>query len=141
MESARKQTCLRWLSFGLYSALVALLSLGPDSSMRTPRIPHADKLAHFGMYILMAVLLRRAMNRGIRARRAIMAVTLICGGYGLLMEYGQLMLTMAGRTCEWQDAIANTAGAVVGAFLFGRRRHARLTARGNAGCITKLETS
>jgi VanZ family protein len=140
MEPARKQTCLRWLSFGLYSALVALLSLGPDSSMRTPRIPHADKLAHFGMYFLQAALLHRAMNRDIRTHRAIVAVILICGGYGLIMEYGQLVLTTAGRSCEWQDAIANIAGAVVGAFLIDWHR-ARLMAKGNTGCITNLERS
>ena len=123
MGSSRKQTQLRWFAVIAYSALVALVSLGPDSGAPVIRIPHADKIAHFGMYFLQALLLRRAMSGagGVAPRRAFVATALECSGYGLLLEFGQLVST-AGRSFEWLDAAANTAGAITGSFVFDWQR-------------------
>ncbi len=139
MESVRKETRLRWLSVAIYSAIVALVSLGPDLGVPSIRIPHIDKVAHFGMYFVQAILVRRAMYGTIRPRRAFIATSLECSGYGLLMEFGQLTAT-TGRSFDWLDAAANVVGAVAGSFVFDWQR-AFLMPRGESGHITNMETS
>lgn len=107
--------------------------------MPTVRIPHADKLAHFGMYFLQAVLLRRATYGAVRSRHAFVATTLMCSGYGMGMEFGQLMLT-TGRAFEWLDAASNIAGAVAGSFAFDWQR-SFLMPRNETGHLEDMETS
>ncbi|MBT3193506.1 MAG: VanZ family protein [Verrucomicrobia bacterium] len=117
------QTALRWLLFTAYAGVVAVLSLGPTSDMPKLNVPHADKLAHFGMYALLMLLLQYAME-GEAERRAgrAMAALAICVGYGALMEYGQLTQHFAERMFSWADMVANALGAASAAAILEYRR-------------------
>ncbi len=127
VQETTKQVRLRWASFGAYSTLIAIVSLSPDSDMPDLRFLHADKVAHFGMYFVHLLLLARAM--GLRTKPLSMAgvACITSVSYGLLMEYGQLLLSSSGRSFSWGDAVANAAGALVGIGLLIKRRHLPLS--------------
>jgi VanZ family protein len=104
---------LRWLSLATYTILIAVLSLGPGSGMPPCNIPHADKVAHFGLYALLMLVMQWALEqppqRSVRHAAATFAV---CVAYGGLMEYAQLALrATTGRMFSWADIAANVAGA------------------------------
>lgn len=79
-------------------------------------LPHADKLAHFGMYfVLQILLLWQFENRSTPKiqRRIFFAVCI----YGIVIELTQ-QLFLADRFFEIFDIIANITGALVGKLFF-----------------------
>lgn len=79
-------------------------------------IPHLDKLAHFGMYFIWAVLLvweSRKQYPNWTNRFQIMGVVFLVFCYGSVIELLQ-STEWIGRSFEINDIIANITGAAAG---------------------------
>ncbi|MHC4202513.1 MAG: VanZ family protein [Planctomycetota bacterium] len=98
---------LRWAIVILWAALVVGLSVLPGGSIEGPKVPFADKVAHFVMYCIMAALVHRAAG-GDTLRRAVL-VAVACGALGGMLEIVQEFVP--GRGASIGDALANLLGA------------------------------
>jgi VanZ family protein len=95
---------------------MALIYVG--SSMPSPPVPPSlsDKVLHLGGYALLAALFARALVGGLPARLPLTNAALAVGlavAYGAALEVRQAFLVT--RSAEFADALANAAGAGVGA--------------------------
>lgn len=85
---------------------------GPPSS-----IPHMDKIGHFGLFAVWAMLLTApAMWRGQPLRHLMPAVLCACLLWAAGSEVGQALFTTT-RSAEVLDAVADMAGALTGVML------------------------
>ncbi len=92
--------------FALYAILVGYLSLRTTAG---PGIEHVDKVMHFGVYGLFAVLGFTA----VRSARAFFWICLAIIAYGGLLEVAQFYA--ADRVMSLYDFTANTFGVLTGA--------------------------
>jgi VanZ family protein len=105
-----------------WAALLLFLGSRPgDSIPESPLLdlPGADKVLHAAVYGVLGALVARAAGAAAPRRRAVLLgalAGLICG---MLDEWVQGHVP--GRTRSWADLLADTAGAMSGAFL-GRFR-------------------
>ena len=80
------------------------------------RIPHFDKMVHFGMYFILAGLMARPVKT---VRVPVWTVTLLTSVFvGGMIEILQFAVTSQ-RSASWGDFLADMAGAVVGLLLYG----------------------
>lgn len=100
-----------YLTLGLcYLAAIIGLSLAPLKA-QGPQIPHVDKAVHLLAYfLLMAWFGQLALDPRLRTRWALAFIAL-GAVLELLQGWGGL------RQAEWQDALANALGVVLGAWL------------------------
>jgi VanZ family protein len=82
------------------------------SSVAAPGVAHADKIGHFLVYGLLATLLLR-LGRNSRAWWLALAVTSL---FGVSDEWHQSFVP--GRSSEWGDWVADTAGAALAIGLY-----------------------
>ena len=93
----------------------------PISAEKLPQIPFFDKIAHLGFYFLVTFLFFLSWSRFSFFFSGTKSV--LIGGilfhvfYGIIIEIMQAYLIF-GRFGEWEDALANTIGVLVAAFLF-----------------------
>ncbi|HTO04683.1 MAG TPA: VanZ family protein [Opitutus sp.] len=102
----------------LWPLLVALLIFGVSSRSHVPTpglIPNFDKLAHFSVYGLLGTLLVRTQWGG---RWAPLVALVIASLYGVTDEVHQSYVP--GRSTEFADWLADTAGAAVAIFMYAR---------------------
>ena len=78
-------------------------------------IPHFDKVVHFGMYFVLALLLIHPLQR--RALKVALGVFLISFLVGGAIEILQFAMAMQ-RTASWGDFLADMAGATAGWLLY-----------------------
>jgi len=113
-----------WFSSDRTSALILplLAALFPARDPVELRAMHAvlRKLAHFGEYVVLSILLYRALRGGQRwnARAAALAV-LIAGLYSVSDEFHQWFVP--GRTAAAMDCLIDFTGAVAGQGLLAAR--------------------
>jgi VanZ family protein len=102
-----------WGPVILLKVLIFSLSSLPDPGL--PPVSGSDKMAHFVVYALLAVLWGRALCAGSPAKvtnlRAIVAM-IASALYGGLDELHQRYVP--GRLADWQDLVADATGAVAG---------------------------
>jgi VanZ family protein len=80
------------------------------------RIPHFDKLVHFGMYFILAVLIFRPLKSlKLRVWPVTLLISLLIGG---MIEILQFAITNY-RSASWGDFSSDFAGAVVGLLVYG----------------------
>lgn len=101
----------------------------PSSTLSLPeQAASLDKVAHFGLYSVFAWLLARH-GFGIAGRWLATALAVIvASGFGVVDEWHQQFIP--GRSTEYADWMADTAGAAVGALgyaLFNRRSRTSTT--------------
>lgn len=103
--------------FWLLVAVVGWLSTQPLEAL--PKVDISDKWQHFAAYGALAFL--GCWGHGATARRMIV-VTLAVIAYGALLE--GIQATIPNRQMSFLDFLANTGGAVMGAYALGllRRR-------------------
>lgn len=100
--------------------LSSLLSLSfPDDDGSSFKIPHLDKLVHFIFYFVTAILGTLCIREVTKGRKsifqAILKATLFAIIYGIIIEVLQEVCTTK-RSGDILDALANTIGAIAGAF-------------------------
>ncbi|MDO5609133.1 MAG: VanZ family protein [Capnocytophaga sp.] len=104
----------------LWLVLIFVLSLVPVSSTSAPRIPHLDKIVHFGFYFVFTALLFWVLTYECKLLKNKIWVYLtsfiIPFSVGICIEYLQETMTKA-RSGDYFDILANTFGIVV-ALLF-----------------------
>mgnify|MGYP001559667290 CR=1 FL=1 len=103
---------VRWTLCCVYTGLVTVLSLLPSGALDkvSVPIPGIDKVAHFAMYAVYALLLAwTARAPGHRGRWIL--IILYCTTYGLLMECLQPLLNPGDRQFSIADMGANALGA------------------------------
>lgn len=110
-----------WLLFGLYLVVAFVLTHLPGSSV--PKVswmdlvPAADKVAHAGLYFLLAVLLANCLRFWLRSNRVIVLLTLgTLAGYAAFDEWSQRF--SPSRSPDVLDFAADMIGASCGVSLF-----------------------
>jgi VanZ family protein len=116
-----------WGPPAAWAALVFAVSSFP---VRVPGggVAGLDKVAHFGIYAVLGLLLARAVGR------AAWPAVALGWAYGASDEVHQMFVP--GRSPEVADWLADAAGVLLGVFLFHRwaaRRAGRVTAAAGAG--------
>jgi VanZ family protein len=117
----RRGVLLRWAAVLAWAACLAAVSVVPGPAIPGRHIPGLDKVAHFGFYLILALLAQRATRKSCLAYSAV--VTLSCGVFGAVLEVVQGFLP--GRSSSVADGIANVVGAAAGSavyILWVRRR-------------------
>ena len=113
------RTAAAWGPAVLWAVVIFVVSDQPVVPL--PKVHHGDKLAHFGAYLLLGLLLVRGTTfSGLGAAWAVPLGLL----YGLSDEIHQAYVP--GRSVEMGDWIADALGVVAGTLLY---RHLRTGAR------------
>ncbi|HET8945709.1 MAG TPA: VanZ family protein [Candidatus Polarisedimenticolia bacterium] len=111
----------------LYLVVIYYVSAQPQVGWATP---YPDKLLHVSEYLVLAVLLARALNNGIR-RPVPMARLLLtwglCAGYAVTDEIHQVFVP--GRSPDVRDALADACGAALGLLMLQAAQRAWLRRR------------
>ncbi len=101
----------------------------PSARLGGPKIPHFDKLLHFGAHFWLTSLLVWGVvlaTRRLCVTRICVAALLTDFALGVAVEYVQKLLGAEhGRVFDWWDVAANTTGAlaaVVACWLVARPR-------------------
>lgn len=111
----------------LYLGLIYYVSAQPQIGWAAP---YPDKLLHVSEYLVLAVLLARALNNGIRrpvpSARLLLAWGL-CAGYAVTDEIHQIFVP--GRSPDARDALADACGAALGLLMLQAAQAAWLKPR------------
>lgn len=104
----------------VWALVILILCLLPGKELPTVDIENFDKLAHFSMYFLLALMMYYGWKKqdsfiALHHRTAI-KILIITSAYGFVVEVIQELLT-ADRHFDLLDAIANSTGAVVGSLI------------------------
>ncbi|MFH1829351.1 MAG: VanZ family protein [Pseudomonadota bacterium] len=104
---------LLWIITAAYALLIFYLSITPQSGLFT--FSYMDKLLHFVAYAGLGFLCAWALRFSITAswRSIIFVAVCIATLYGIFNEIVQMYIPT--RSTEFLDALANAAGALVGA--------------------------
>ncbi|MDE6483796.1 MAG: VanZ family protein [Duncaniella sp.] len=109
----------------LVVAIILYLTLAPQPlGDDTPELfEGADKVVHAIMFGAMAFTLSldRLMGRGSVSRKAMIVITVLAIATGIVIECLQGAMD-AGRSADVADGIADTIGALAGAWIFTRVR-------------------
>lgn len=100
----------------LWAAFILVMSATPGRELPDVPFPHADKLAHFGVYAILAFLLCFSW-KGLLTRH-VLAVFFVVSLYGLAIEWMQGAY-FEGRSFDLGDGLANAVGALLGIVIFG----------------------
>jgi VanZ family protein len=117
---------LAWIPAVAWALVIFNLSAAP--TLPSPEILGFDKVAHFGAYGLLGVLLAFATDRS----RLPIAVAAVLGvAYGATDEIHQMFVP--GRSPDVLDWCADAAGVLAACYLYTRWRLRRRVPRGTGG--------
>ena len=117
----------RWLPPLLWAGVMLLITSIPGYAIPRQLTPY-DKVAHFTLYGLFAVLLTRDMAQVTGLWRATLLAIATAVAFGAVDEWHQRFIPL--RRSDLADLRADAVGAAGGAFLFAlylRDRRARIT--------------
>lgn len=101
----------------LWAAFILALCLMPGRDLPSVTLWQADKIVHFFVYVVLAVLLyigwKKQKEFACLHRQMGYKVLVLTFGYGFAVEILQELLT-ADRHFDWYDALANALGGVGG---------------------------
>lgn len=107
-----------WVYVGpaiFYGILIIIATGTPGDRIPSIEIPGLDKVVHFGMHFLFAMLVHRAFlyhaNGIIRKSHTLLLTVLFVSLFGIIVEWYQAFIPMRNPTIG--DGIANILGAVV----------------------------
>ena len=97
-----------------------VLCLMPGKDLPSISLFQADKLGHFGVYLVLAFLMwfgwRRQTSLTWLHQQAFIKILLITSSYGFVVEILQHLLT-TDRHFDLYDALANAIGAIAGSLI------------------------
>ncbi len=108
----------KYIKILIWSIVIANLCFAPASEINKVHIniPHFDKIVHFGMFFILALLIAGLNGKyATYFNRILLPVIAIV--YGGLIELIQLWF-ISGRDGDWFDWIADNAGVVLGLMVF-----------------------
>lgn len=116
--SARLRALIYWGPVALYAGLIFYLSAQshPDEDLPSFLDIFGDKVLHAVEYAGLGALCYRAFRRGVSglpASRVLLLAVVAASLYGITDEVHQLFVPF--RESSWQDWVADTVGAVLGA--------------------------
>ncbi|MFM2307331.1 MAG: hypothetical protein RLZZ367_2000 [Bacteroidota bacterium] len=104
----------------LWAAFILVLCLMPGKDLPSISLFQADKLGHFGVYLVLAFLMwfgwRRQTSFTWLHQQAFIKILLITSSYGFVVEILQHLLT-TDRHFDLYDALANAIGAIAGSLI------------------------
>src|SRR5215471_2183038 len=121
-----------WWPALLWAALIFVLSSIPGTRFPTVDAPHADKVVHVALYLVLGVLCLRGVRAraGMTGARAVAAAALIATLYGISDELHQIFTP--NQSADWHDAAADAAGGLMGAFVAWALHAARRNTKSSA---------
>ena len=125
MSITFKKNLFVTLPLFLWSATILVLTSLPAQEMPEINLWNWDKLAHCFVYLVLAVLVMRYLLevRGYIPAKALKLCIIIGAAFGGIDEVHQFFIP--GRSCAWQDFIADFIGVLFGgymAFRYFRRK-------------------
>jgi VanZ family protein len=104
----------------LWAAFILVLCMMPGRHIPHVRIPNFDKVVHFSLYLIFAILTYWGWQKqnyliALHAQTTIKVIVLL-SLYGYTIELMQGWLT-TDRSYDIYDALANVCGAIVGALI------------------------
>ncbi len=118
LGAARLMAVPAWIRWGVlagYAGVVTWLMLTPSPPGLVIKaldlFPQVDKVLHFLVYGVLALLLRWALTVHHQLRAGFTTVVLGAVAYGLFMECLQALLVAYARSFEWMDIVSNSLGA------------------------------
>ncbi len=111
----------------LWAILILALCLLPGKDLPSFTIFEFDKIVHFGIYVVLALLMYYGWNKQNTfpslQENTITKILIITFTYGFAVEVAQELLT-ADRHFDILDALANAGGAVAGSIIciFAKRK-------------------
>lgn len=117
MEKRKKKYVLLILSI-VWAIVIFVLCTIPSGDMPEVRIPHLDKIAHFGIFFVQSVLLSLLFDFHSRKSyfQIILLSTLLAFVYGGLIEI--LQSKFFNRSGDFYDLIADVLGGFTGAMIY-----------------------
>ena len=108
-----------WLSLG-WALLILVLCLMPGKDLPSVDIVDFDKLVHFGIYVILALM----MYYGWKKQSSFLSlhyktmtkILILTFSYGFVVEILQELLT-TDRHFDLLDALANSTGAIAGSLM------------------------
>ena len=110
---------LRGLPALAWAAWILKSTLDPDPEPPPIDVAHLDKIAHLVAWAILAGLTRWALGAEVQRTPALWVSWGLAFGYGLAIE--ALQAPMATRSAEALDLVADAVGALLGAWIVGRR--------------------
>jgi VanZ family protein len=106
VKSEKPASRLKYLATILISIIILVLILLPGSSVPDPKLPGLDKLVHIFLFLAWTV----AIVHDFKLRwYTALAVAIVFSLFTELIQLGA-----DGRTFDWMDLLADTAGAIAG---------------------------
>jgi len=117
MSITLKKNLFITLPLFVWSATILVLTSLPVEQMPEINLWNWDKLAHCFVYLILAILLMRYLLdvRMYLPAKALKLSVIIGAVFGGIDEIHQFFIP--GRSCAWQDYIADLAGVLLGAYL------------------------
>lgn len=102
--------------FWCFALLITYLTLTPLKDIKPIDFSYADKIVHFGVFLVLTYLFHLAYKIHTAWIWILLAL------YGLSIEILQELLAM-GRTFDWYDWVFDLLGIIVGAFAYNKSNH------------------
>ncbi len=119
MTAGTIRTLKLWIPVFLWLALMLAVSSLPGKELPEADIPFADKAAHFAEYLVLGLLMFRAVSLGpkniVLAKQLILSIIII-SAYAAFDEWHQSFIP--GRSADVLDFIADAAGAFCGMIIY-----------------------
>lgn len=121
-STADKSFAQRWTPPAVWAVLILIGTSWPDISVGPDDIIGLDKMVHFTMYAVVAVLVGRAFAAPLSGR-VFLRLLIGLSAFGAIDEWHQAFIP--GRSTSIHDWIADTLGVLVGLLLV--RHYSRIT--------------
>jgi len=100
----------RWVPPLAWGAVVLVLTSIPVPQANVP--PNSDKVVHLALYLPLGYLVARSLDGLTRRTTALMSAVLLVTAFAIVDEWHQRFIP--GRSSDPRDAVADTAGGLVG---------------------------
>lgn len=116
----KKKTRILLVRNIIWAAVIFILCALPSEDIPNPhlQIPHLDKVVHFGMFFIMAILLCNELEYQTRFTLRKIYITTVCIAfiYGGVIEL--LQHYFFNRSGDMLDLLADVLGAVIGCLVY-----------------------